>query len=89
MVSPFFIFLPTSTNFLAPGSGAWYAVPMIGDVISVPEFILELLSVFSFFIVGEAEVVTGWLLIDTLFFETFILVSFYVISISVRLNSYK
>jgi len=31
----------------------------------------------------------GWLLIDTLFFETLILVSFSVISISVRLNSSK
>ena len=76
MVSPFFIFLPTSTNFLAPGSGAWYAVPMIGDVISVPEFVLELLSIFSFLIVGEDEFITGWLLIDTLFFETLFLYLF-------------
>jgi hypothetical protein len=48
-------------------------------VISVPEFIIKPLSVFSFLIVGEAEVVNGWLLIDTLFFETLILVSFSVI----------
>ena len=87
MVSPFLIFFPTSTNFLAPGSGAWYAVPMIGDVISVPEFILDSLLAISFFIAGETEAVTGWLLLDTLFFETLILVSFSVISISVRLNS--
>jgi hypothetical protein len=32
---------------------------MIGDVISVPEFIIKPLSVFSFLIVGEAEVVNG------------------------------
>ena len=32
---------------------------MIGDVISVPEFIIEPLSVFSFLIVGEAEFITG------------------------------
>ena len=29
-VSPFLIFWPSSTNFFAPGSGEWYAVPIIG-----------------------------------------------------------
>ena len=33
------IFFPTSTNFFAPGSGAWYAVPIIGDVTSIPDFL--------------------------------------------------
>ncbi|SVC94834.1 uncharacterized protein METZ01_LOCUS347688, partial [marine metagenome] len=30
MVSPFFIFFPTSANCFAPGSDARYAVPIIG-----------------------------------------------------------
>ena len=29
-MSPFLIFFPTSTKLLAPGSGARYAVPIIG-----------------------------------------------------------
>ena len=37
MVSPFLIFFPTSTNFFAPGSGAWYAVPIIGTAYLAPE----------------------------------------------------
>ena len=37
IVSPFFIFFPISTNFLAPGSGAWYAVPIIGTAYLAPE----------------------------------------------------
>ena len=41
MVSPFLIFFPISINFLAPGSGAWYAVPIIGDVISVPDLVFK------------------------------------------------
>ena len=37
MVSPFLIFFPISTNFFAPGSGAWYAVPIIGTAYHAPE----------------------------------------------------
>ena len=36
-MSPFLIFFPTSTNFFAPGSGAWYAVPIIGTAYLAPE----------------------------------------------------
>ena len=36
IVSPFLILWPTETNFFAPGSGAWYAVPIIGEVTSIP-----------------------------------------------------
>ena len=36
IVCPFLIFAPTSINFFAPGSGAKYAVPIIGDLILVP-----------------------------------------------------
>ena len=36
-MSPFLIFFPISANFFAPGSGAWYAVPIIGDFISIPD----------------------------------------------------
>ena len=35
IVSPFLIFFPISTNFLAPGSGAKYAVPIIGLLIDL------------------------------------------------------
>ena len=37
MVSPFLIFLPISTNCFAPGSGARYAVPIIGTAYHAPE----------------------------------------------------
>ena len=40
-VCPFFILSPTSTNFLAPGSAAKYAVPMIGDLTLIPSLSLE------------------------------------------------
>ena len=37
IVSPFFIFCPISINFLPPGSGARYAVPIIGTAYLAPE----------------------------------------------------
>ena len=36
-VSPFFIFFPISINFFPPGSGARYAVPIIGEVTLLPD----------------------------------------------------
>ena len=46
-VSPFLIFRPFSANFLPPGSGAKYAVPIIGELIFVPFISDDLFSVFS------------------------------------------
>ena len=46
MVCPFFTFCPISANFFAPGSGAKYAVPTIGEVTCLP---LLLITVCFFF----------------------------------------
>ena len=45
IVSPLLIFFPTSTNFFPPGSGAKYAVPIIGDGTLVPTILSD--SIFS------------------------------------------
>ena len=61
MVWPFFIFCPTSTNFFAPGSGARYAVPTIGEVIFVPLF-----SNIGFFVFISADIEVQKILINSL-----------------------
>lgn len=90
IVSPFLIFFPISTNFLAPGSGEWYAVPIIGDVISIPDFEFWALLVSELTLIdGDGDKLIGCWFTDILFFETLIFVSLSVYSISVRPNSSK
>ena len=83
MVWPFFIFCPTSTNFLAPGSGARYAVPTIGEVTFVP--LLAITSCFFLASLGDIPDIVEVLIVR----ETFTLVEPSPYSISLRLNYFK
>ena len=58
-------------------------------MISIPDFTFGFVEILSSWEVGVDNATVGWLLTETLFLETLILVSFSVISISVRLNSSK
>ena len=86
-VWPFFILSPIFTNFFAPGSGAKYAVPIIGDFTLVPSW--SFLSDKTLLLEETTALVTPFSDKALFALETLIFLSPSWYSISVILNSLK